>query len=124
MRASDEEAACPLVVKVWASALNSEITGTTWHANSVSLSSGSLPVSPEIIKVRDKAIAGLFALFKRATSDAQRREVIHALREATRPASRTAYSNDLLKLTITDGTRIVNFFADEAGSLSYELRES
>ena len=124
MTPTDQEAVRPLVVKVWDSALNSEITGTTWHANSVSLSSGSLPVSPEIIKVRDKAIAGLFGLFKRATSDAQRREVIHALREATRPSSRAAYSNDLLKLTITDGTRIVEFFTSEADSLSYELRES
>jgi ppGpp synthetase/RelA/SpoT-type nucleotidyltranferase len=124
MSPADQEAVRPLVLKVWDSALNSEITGTTWRANSVTLSSGSVPVSPEIIKIRDKAIAGLFGLFKRATSDAQRREVVHALREATRPASRTAYSNDLLKLTITDGTRIVNFFADEAGSLSYELRES
>jgi ppGpp synthetase/RelA/SpoT-type nucleotidyltranferase len=124
MTPTDQEAVRPLVVKVWDSVLNSEITGTTWRANSVSLSSGSIPVSPEIIKVRDKAIAGLFGLFKRATSDAQRREVIHALREATRPSSRAAYSNDLLKLTITDGTRIVEFFTSEAGSLSYELRES
>jgi hypothetical protein len=30
----------------------------------------------------------------------------------------------LLKLTITDGTRIVEFFTSEADSLSYELRES
>jgi ppGpp synthetase/RelA/SpoT-type nucleotidyltranferase len=123
MTPTDQEAVRPLVVKVWDSVLNSEITGATWRANSVSLSSGSIPVSPEIIKIRDKAIAGLFGLFKRATSDGQRREAIHALREATRP-SRAAYSNDLLKLTITDGTRIVEFFTSEADSLSYELRES
>jgi ppGpp synthetase/RelA/SpoT-type nucleotidyltranferase len=124
MASTDQEAVRPLVVKVWDSALNSEITGTTWRANSVTLSSGSVPVSPEIIRVRDKAIAGLFGLFKRATSDAQRREALLALREATRPSSRASYSNDLLKLTITDGTRIVEFFTSEAGSLSYELRES
>jgi ppGpp synthetase/RelA/SpoT-type nucleotidyltranferase len=120
----DQEAVRPLVVKVWDSALNSEITGTTWRANSVTLSSGSIPVSPEIISVRNKAIAGLFGLFKRAISDVQRRETIHALYEATRPSSRTAFSNDLLKLTITDGIRIVEFFTAEADSLSYELRES
>src|SRR5262249_6683302 len=34
---TDQEAVRPLVVKVWDSALNSEITGTTWRANSVTL---------------------------------------------------------------------------------------
>jgi hypothetical protein len=46
------------------------------------------------------------------------------LREATRPSSRAAYANDLLKLTITDGIRIPEFFTSEAHTLSYELRES
>ena len=89
MGPADQEAVRPLVVKIWDSALNSEITGTTGRANSVTLSSGSVPVSPEIIRVREKAIAGLFGLFKRATSDAQRRETIHALYEATRSSSGT-----------------------------------
>ena len=120
----DQEAVRPLIVKVWGLGADSEITGTTWRANSVTLASGSIPVSPEIIKLRDKAIAGLFGLFKTATSDVQRREGILALREATRPSSRANYSNDLLELTITDGTRIVEFFADEADNLSYEVRES
>jgi ppGpp synthetase/RelA/SpoT-type nucleotidyltranferase len=124
MSPADQEAVRPLVVQVWSSALNSEITGTTWRANSVTLASGSVSVSPEIIKIRDSAIAGLFRLFKTATSDVQRREAILALREATRSSLHANYSNDLLKLTITDGTRIVESFADEADNLPYELRES
>jgi hypothetical protein len=77
-----------------------------------------------IFRGAHKAIARLFDLFKSATSDEQRREVIGALREATRPSSRAQYSNDLLKLTITDGARIADFFADDVHNLSYELRES
>jgi hypothetical protein len=121
MRAEDQETVRPLIVAIWESALNSEITGTTWKANTVTLSRGSLPVSAEIKAIREKAISGLFDLFKRATSDGQRREVISALREATRPS---LDSNDLVRLTITDGTRISDFFAGEADKLSYELRES
>ena len=124
MSQADQESVRPLIVKVWDSALSSEITGTTWRANSVMLASGSAPVSPEIIRIRGRAIAGLFQLFKTAAADVQKREVILALREATRPSSRASYSNDLLKLTITDGSRVVEFFAGEADSLSYELRES
>ncbi len=124
MSAENQESVRPIIVAVWDAALNSEITGTSWKANSVALSSGSLPVSAEIRAIRDKAIAGLFDLFKRSASDEQRREVKLALREATRPSSRAQYSNDLLKLTITDGTRIADFFAGEADKLSYELRET
>ena len=123
MTPGDQESVRPLIVAVWDAALTSEITGTTWKANSVMLSSGSVPVSPEIIKIRDKAISGLFGLFRRSASDAQRREAILAVREATRPSSRAAFTNDLLKITLTDGIRIVEFFADEVETLSYELRE-
>ena len=124
IKADNQESVRPLIVAVWESALNSEITGTTWKADSVTLSSGPVPVSPEIKAIREKAMSCLFDLFKRATSDEQRREVELALREATRPSSGAGYSNDLLRLTITDGIRIADFFAQEANKLSYELRES
>jgi ppGpp synthetase/RelA/SpoT-type nucleotidyltranferase len=124
MTAEDQVSVRPVIVAVWEAALNAEITSTKWKANSVMLSTGSLPVSPEIKAIRDKAISGLFGLFKRATSDEQRREVISALRQATHPSSHAQHSTDLLKLTVTDGTRIANFFADGAERLSYELRVS
>jgi ppGpp synthetase/RelA/SpoT-type nucleotidyltranferase len=121
MSAEDRETVRPLIVAVWESALNSEISGTTWKANSVTLSRGSVAVTPEIRAIRDKAISGLFDLFKRASSDGQRREVISALREATRPSPN---ATDLLTLTITDGIRIADFLAEEAHKLSYELKET
>jgi ppGpp synthetase/RelA/SpoT-type nucleotidyltranferase len=54
MPLEDEESVRELIVAVLDAALNSDITGTTWKANSVTLSSGSLPVSPEIKAIRDK----------------------------------------------------------------------
>jgi ppGpp synthetase/RelA/SpoT-type nucleotidyltranferase len=120
----DQEAIRPLILAVFEAALNSEITGTTWKADSVSLNRGSLPVSPEIKAIRDKAINGLFDLFKRTNSDVEKRGIELALREATRPSSSERNSNDQLRLTIMDGTRIADFFADEVDKLSYELRES
>jgi ppGpp synthetase/RelA/SpoT-type nucleotidyltranferase len=123
MPPDDREAVRPLIVQAWDSILSSEVTGTTWKADSVILHSGAVPVSPAIIKARDRAIAGLFSLFKTSKTEAERRETLHALWEATRADSRGGHSNELLKLTITDGTRIVKFFADEADGISYELRE-
>jgi ppGpp synthetase/RelA/SpoT-type nucleotidyltranferase len=122
MTTADKEGARALVAKAWESLLRAEVTGTTWHANSVSLNRGAVPVTPEIIRIRSKAIAGLFDLFKSATSDDQRRVVLNALHDATRAEAHS--SNEFRKLTITDGIRIVDFFESEANNLSYELREA
>lgn len=124
MPPDDREAVHPLIVQAWNSILSSEITGTTWKSDSVVLSSGAVPVSPAIIKARDRAIAGLSALFKNSKSEVERREALHALWKATHATSGAGYSNELLKLTITDGTRITKFLADEADNISYELRET
>jgi ppGpp synthetase/RelA/SpoT-type nucleotidyltranferase len=124
MPPDDREPVRPLIVQAWNSILSSEITGATWKSDSVMLHSSAVPVSPPIIKARDRAITGLFSLFKTSKSEAERREALHALWEATRAYSRAGHSNELLKLTIMDGTRIVKFFANEADNISYELRET
>lgn len=124
MKLEDQESIRPLIVAVFSAALRSEISGTTWRADSVTLNFGSLPALPEIKVIRDKAISGLFDLFKRAISDEQRRIVKSALREATRPSSQSEYSKDLLEMTIIDGIRIVDFFVDEVSEVSYEFKET
>jgi ppGpp synthetase/RelA/SpoT-type nucleotidyltranferase len=124
LKGLDRESVRSLIVAVYGAVLHSEITGTTWKASSVTMSTGSVPVSPIIKAIRDKTISGLFELFLCATSDAQRREVISALHEATRPSSPAQNSNDLLKLTLTDATRIVDFLTRQADELSYELKQS
>jgi len=88
----------PLLITVWNEVLNSSLTGTSWAADSVTLSRGALPVSDEIKSIREKAMSGLFDLFGQSTSETQKREVISALREATRVPSQAAYSNEFLAL--------------------------
>ncbi len=114
----------PLVLCVLEAALSSEISGTTWKANSVTLSSGAIPTTAEIKAIRDKAIRLLFDMFKQSGSEEQRRHVFHALREAARSSSRAAPSNDLYKQTLIDTARIADFLAADADALSFELRET
>ncbi len=122
--ARDEDALQPLVVAVYRSALASELTGTSWNANSVTWKRGSIPATSEIKEIRKEAMSGLFELFLRANSDEQKKEIISALNEAARTSSQARYSNDFLRLTIVDSTTIVNFFTTHLDNLSYELRES
>jgi ppGpp synthetase/RelA/SpoT-type nucleotidyltranferase len=111
----------PIAVTVWTKAIESDITGTKWKADSVVLSTGALPASDQLMEVRDKAIKALFAAYDRSTDDAQKRAVLSALDAATRTPHQAQYSNELLATTLKDATRIVDFVTERAKAASYEL---
>ena len=111
----------PIALTVWTEAIQSDITGATWKADSVVLSTGAVPVSDQLREVRDKAIKALFAAYDRSTDDAQKRAVLSALDAATRTPNQAQYSNELLATTLKDATRIVDFVTERAKATSYEL---
>lgn len=119
---SVEESIRPLIVGVLGTILNAEISGTTWRADAVTFSRGSVPGSREVKAIREAAISGLLRLFKSAVSDGQRHGVWSALENAMRVTS-SGHSEDLLGLSLMNGRRIAEFFLEEASSLSYELKE-
>jgi hypothetical protein len=123
IEAGDRAALRPLLITVWSEILDSGISGTTWKADSVSLRSGALPVSDQLKTVREKAMSGLFDLFVQSTTENQKRQVISALREATRVPTHAGYSNELLALTLLDSKRITDFFAQHTTDQPYELLE-
>jgi ppGpp synthetase/RelA/SpoT-type nucleotidyltranferase len=111
----------PIALTVWAEAIQSDITGTKWKADSVVLSTGAVPASDQLMQVRDKAIKDLFAAYDRSTDDAQKRAVLSALDAATRTPRQAQYSNELRATTLKDATRIVDFVTERAKVTSYEL---
>ena len=113
----------PIALAVWTEAIQSDITGTTWTADSVVFSTGALPTSDQLRMVRDKALKALFVAYDRSTNDAQKRAVIIALDAATRtpPPHQAQYSNQLLAITLKDATRIVEFLTERAKNASFEL---
>lgn len=111
----------PIALSVWTEAIQSDITGAKWKADSVVLSTGALPASDQLREVRDKAIKALFAAYDRSTDDAQKRAVLSALDTATRTPNQAQYSNELLATTIKDATRIVDFVTERTKAASYEL---
>ena len=50
----------PIALTVWTEAIQSDITGAKWKADSVVLSTGAVPVSDQLREVRDKAIQSPF----------------------------------------------------------------
>ena len=111
----------PIALAVWTEAIQSDITGTKWRADSVTLSTGALPVSDQLREVRDRALKALFSAYDRSTDDAQKRAVLLALDAAARTPHQGHYSNDLLAITLKDATRIVEFLTERTKHTSYEL---
>lgn len=111
----------PIALIVWTEALQSEITGAKWKADSVVLRTGAVPASDQLREVRDKAIKALFAAYDRSTDDEQKRAVLLALDAATRTPNQAQYSNELLASTLKDATRIAEFVTERAEAESYEL---
>jgi ppGpp synthetase/RelA/SpoT-type nucleotidyltranferase len=110
-----------IAIAVWKEALESDITGTKWRADSMTLSTGAVPASAELGEVRAKAISALFAAYDRSTDDTQRRDILTALDAATRTPYQARYSNELLAVTVKDSTRIVDFMRERAAGTSFEL---
>lgn len=111
----------PIALTVWAEVVKSDIAGTNWNADSVVLSRGAVPVSDQLMEVRDKAIKALFAAYDRSTDDAQKRAVLSALDAATRTPNHAHYSNPLQVTTLRDATRIVDFVTERIKTASYEI---
>lgn len=111
----------PIALAVWTEAIQSDITGTKWKADSVVLSRGAVPASDQLREVRDKAIKALFAAYDRSTDDMQKRAVLLSLDAATKTPHQGHYSNELLATTLKDATRIVDFVTERAEATSYEL---
>lgn len=110
-----------MVVAVCGAVLEPEIDGAIWHANSVTLQTGGVPVTPHIVEIRDKAISILFDLFKMARTDHERRSLTSTMRRASYSGGRVETTDDMLKLTLENSNRVASFLLNEAGPLSYEM---
>ncbi len=119
--APDIDAAWEVALAIWSECLRSDISASTWTADSVILRNGAVPASALLREVRDKAIASLFTAFDRSLDDARRTAVFGALDAATATPFQGNYSNELLRVTVKDSTCIVNFFIDRASGMSYQF---
>lgn len=121
MDGAEIDAVRPIAIAVWKEAIQSDITGHKWRADSVAISTGAVPNSEQLRAVRDKAIQALFSAFDRSTTDEQRRQILTALDAATRTPNQGNYSNDLLATTLLDSKRIVDFVRERWKKMSFSL---
>ena len=110
-----------IALVVWGEALQSDITGAKWKAESVVLSTGAVPASDALKVIRNKAIVALFAAYDRSENDSQRLAVLSALESAKHTPHQVAYSNELLAVTVDDNTRIVEFMTSRVSGAGLQF---
>src|SRR6266581_2909357 len=113
----------PNVLTVWRELLGSEMESTSFSADALTITSSALPVFEGIKAIRKRAIDGLIAIFDASSTEGEKREVVSALREATRLPGRANSSNELLQLTLEDTKRITELLTRRATGQPYELLE-
>lgn len=121
---SDRAAARPVVLAVARQILDPELSGSTWHFNSVSLHRGAVPATEAFGVVRGKVIDLLFRMYGEATSEREKREVILALNEAMRFPGGAAYGDALAEMVLDDTRRIVEFLVDHAETEEFEILQT
>jgi len=119
MSASKVDSIRSLAITVWREALQAEITGEKWKADSVVLSRGAVPASDLLRKVRSRAIDALIEVYDRSSGDVEKTEILSALSAATRGPNQA--SNELLAMVLEDAVRVVDFMTSRVESESYEL---
>ena len=122
---SNEELASlrPIILTIWRELLGSDMEGSTFSADKVTISMGAVPANEAVKNIREKAINGVISLLDNASSPAEKMEAVSALREATRLPHQATYSNDLCKLALEDTKKITEFLTQRAGDLPYEILE-
>lgn len=90
----------------------------------ITLPRGAVAASEELRQTRGAALDLLEILFKIASDDAQRREVVHAFSIASAMPGMGQASADLAVHILANARQIVEFYAAQAESLSFELRQA
>jgi ppGpp synthetase/RelA/SpoT-type nucleotidyltranferase len=120
---NDDElaAARSVVLAVARQILDPELSGSTWHFESVSIHRGAVPVSDEFDVVRRNVIDFLFRMYEQASSEWEKRGVIQALNQAMRFPASAPYGDALANMVLDDTRRIVEFFVDRAEAEQFEI---
>ncbi|HXK28359.1 MAG TPA: RelA/SpoT domain-containing protein [Candidatus Binatia bacterium] len=111
----------PVLLKILSELLKPEVRGTSSTYKTITLSTRAVDPSDALVTIRARSIDALKKLFRFAKHDDERREVMQTLWEATAIPQRGNYPDSLLHLVLRNSLELVEFYSEEAKSLSFEL---
>lgn len=114
----------PLAIDVAEQCLLPEVTGTSSTSSTFTWQTGAVQVSDRLNAVRDRAIQMLMEVFRTAANDCERREIVGAMKCATRLPNQGNYGDDLVLRALRDSTTLVAFLTAQVEVLGNDHRES
>jgi hypothetical protein len=110
----------PLIADMCRLFLETNLRGTTWHFDPVSLQSGAVPPSNAFGEFRKSVLKLLFNLYRGAASPTEKMQVIQALNTATRFPMEGGRDH-LIELVLDDTRQIVEFFTERLAIEPFEI---
>jgi ppGpp synthetase/RelA/SpoT-type nucleotidyltranferase len=117
---AEKAALRPLITEMCRLFLETDLRGTTWHFDSVSLQRGAVPPSTAFGEFRKSILKLLFDLYQGAASPAEKMPVIQALNTATRFPMEGGRDH-LIELVLDDTRQIVEFFTERLANEPFEI---
>lgn len=103
-------------------ALSSTVTGTSWHAESVTLHSGSVAVTEDLKAMRSDALHQLERLHGLLSHEDAREEVRHAMLASGNTPHNAGYTDLLGEVIMDDLAHVIRFFVAVVPDLGLEAR--
>jgi ppGpp synthetase/RelA/SpoT-type nucleotidyltranferase len=119
----ERDALWPVLQMVWRECLNTELRGTSWSAEAMTISSAAMPAVEELKAIRRSSIDGLLEFYDKAATTDEKLSILNSLWTAMRLPSQAAYSNDLCAMVISDTKHIVDEITARAAVEPYEALE-
>jgi len=110
-----------LLLTAWREMLSTELKGTSFGAETVTLRRGAIAVNDEVRDIRRKAIDGAFDLLDRVTSEHDKMLAINTMRAATQLPSQASYSNELCSFVLADTRHLAEQLTRRIANLQYQV---
>jgi ppGpp synthetase/RelA/SpoT-type nucleotidyltranferase/DNA-binding XRE family transcriptional regulator len=120
---ADAETLAPFITEIYAQMLTPEIHGDSSTSDTYTMRYAALPGDKNVARVRAGAIDGLFAQLRNAKTMRARRDIIHAIQNATRTPTRGEYTDEFLTMVLEDSTRIVDLYTTALPNLDDEFKQ-
>lgn len=117
---AEKTALRPVIATMCSLFLDTELQGTTWHFDSVSLQRGAAPASDAYGEFRRNVLTLLFDQYRRAASTTDKMQSLQALNAATRFPMDGGQA-DLIEVVLDDTRRIVEFFTEQVEGEPFEI---
>ena len=111
----------PLLHIIWRECLGTELRGTSFSADSMTISTGAVPAIEDLRTIREKSLAGLLEFYDRVPDTDGKQAILNSLFHAMRLPTQAVYSNDLCAMVLSDTKRIVEEVTKRVADMPYEV---